>query len=367
MPRFIKKYLEKNVYEMAKDRIKYVINIFDQIWVSFSGGKDSLTVLKLLEEVYHELGITEKINVIFRDEELIQDDVIKFVDSMYRSGKYNFRYYAVQQQSQKYVLGKLETYIQWDENRKWLRSKPEYSIKGDGKIVFSQLNMEKYMLGDIPGKIALLNGIRADESLIRYRSCIAKEYDNYICNTKYNPVQFIKPIYDWTEKDVFKYFHDKEIQYCTTYDVQAINGQALRVATPLLAESAKQFHKLRTAYPTFYQQVVDIFPEMLLQERYFKELDRYSILNKYEHSWDGIVRMIKNLYPDAIQQNKMISYVKSCRSIRNNKMKQGSINLGGYPLLHVFKAVINGGKQRIQAKLKPSKADLQFEGIIKGV
>ena len=364
MAKIIKKQIDKNVYEMAKERIRYVLKIYDHVWVSFSGGKDSLTVLKLLEEVYQEQGITNKINVIFRDEELIQDDVIKFVDEIYRSRRYNFRYYAVQQQSQKYVLGSLQTYIQWDEKRKWIRSKPDYAIKGNGKIVFSQLNMERYMLGDIPGKIALLNGIRADESLIRYRSCISKVHENYICSTRYEPVQFVKPIYDWSEKDVFKYFHDKGIKYCSTYDVQVLNDQPLRVATPLLAESAKQFHKLRTAYPVFYQQVIDIFPDMLLQERYYRELDRYSIIDKYEHSWNGIVKMVKDLYPDSIQQNKMISYVKSCRSIRRNKMKEGSGNLGGYPLLHVFKAVINGGKQRIQAKINPSKADLEFEELI---
>ncbi len=57
----------------------HIINTFDKIFVCFSGGKDSLAVLHLVKEVYQELGINEKINVIFRDEEVIPDDIIDFV------------------------------------------------------------------------------------------------------------------------------------------------------------------------------------------------------------------------------------------------------------------------------------------------
>ena len=83
----------------------------------FSGGKDSLTCLHLVEEVYQERGITDKINVIFRDEELIPDDVINFVDWHYHQPKYNFYYYAVQLKSDKFILGRDYQYIQWDKSR----------------------------------------------------------------------------------------------------------------------------------------------------------------------------------------------------------------------------------------------------------
>ena len=43
-------------------------------------------------------------SVIFRDEELIPDDVIEFVQSYYHSGEYNFYYYAVPLKSTKFIL-----------------------------------------------------------------------------------------------------------------------------------------------------------------------------------------------------------------------------------------------------------------------
>ena len=133
----LKKYIDVDVYTEAKNRIKHIIDTFDKLYVCFSGGKDSTAVLHLVEEVYNELGIKEKINVIFRDEELIPDDVIEFVQSYYHSGKYNFYYYAVPLKSTKFILGKTYEYIQWDNERKWLREKPSFAItlpKGDNRV-----------------------------------------------------------------------------------------------------------------------------------------------------------------------------------------------------------------------------------------
>lgn len=46
----MKKYLEKNVYEATMERIKFIFDEFDNVLVSFSGGKDStvcvMTMLK---------------------------------------------------------------------------------------------------------------------------------------------------------------------------------------------------------------------------------------------------------------------------------------------------------------------------------
>ena len=43
----MKKYLEKNVYEALQDRLKFIFDNFDNIYVSFSGGKDSGLLLNM--------------------------------------------------------------------------------------------------------------------------------------------------------------------------------------------------------------------------------------------------------------------------------------------------------------------------------
>lgn len=362
----VKGYIDTDVYTESKKRIRHIINTFDKMYVCFSGGKDSLTTLHLVQEVYDDMGITEKVNVIFRDEELIPDDVIAFVDSYYQSGKFNFYYYAVPLKSHKFILGNSYDYIQWDNNREWLRPKPEYAItlpEGDTRV-FDQYTMDKFCVEGVNGKVAFVTGIRADESLIRLRSCINKKNENYINATDTPNVKLCKPIYDWTQDDVFLYFYKAGIKYCGIYDMQVINGNALRVSTPLHAESSKQFGKLKTLYPNYYQQLVNLFPEMIVQEKYWKDLDRYATMYQYEHSWNGIIKYI-NDNMEGHQRQLAVSRVIQCKGMRDSRLKAGKgiENMGGYPIMYVFKTVLAGQYKRvIQPQSNVSKVEKEYEG-----
>lgn len=359
----IVRYIDVDVYTEAKKRIGHVLDTFDAIAVCFSGGKDSLATLHLVEEVYRERGITEPINVIFRDEELIPDDVINFVQRHVTQPQYRFFYYAVQLRSHKFILGKTYEYIQWDEGRRWLREKPPYAITAPG-MVFDQYTMDAFAGQNFTGKIAFMTGIRADESLIRLRSCINKQNENYINATGAKNVHLVKPIYDWSQMDVFKYFHDQGIQYCPIYDLQAWNQQALRVATPLHAEYAKIFSKIRTLYPVFYQQLVDIFPEMLVQERYWKDFSPAQVVYRYRHGWNGIIEYIREHIQDDAERQMAIKRVLMAKKIRENNIAKGVglHNYGGYPILYVFKTILAGQFKRvIQPKKTPSEEEVQYE------
>lgn len=361
----MKGYIERNVLEESKNRLRHILNLFDKVYVLFSGGKDSLVVLHLLEELYAEMGISEPLNIIFRDEEIIPDDVIAFVTKYHDSGKYNFKYFAVPLKSQKFMMGKSFSYVQWDENREWVRPKPDFAIQGDGKTIYDQYSIESLMTEGDKGRVALLTGIRADESLIRFHSCINKRNENYINNTQQKNVKLCKPIYDWTERDVFKYFYEREIAYCRIYDLQMWNKDELRVATPLHAESAKRFKKLRSLYPTYYEQIVSVFPEMMIQDRYWDEYDRYGIINKYEASWNGILRYIKEQITDPTEQKLATMRLLQVKKMRDKRLREEptNTNYGGYPLLHVFKTIVDGGFKRvIQPKKIMNQRDKEYEG-----
>ena len=53
----MKKYLEKNVYEALQDRLKFIFDNFDNIYVSFSGGKDSGLLLNMVPVSYTHLTL----------------------------------------------------------------------------------------------------------------------------------------------------------------------------------------------------------------------------------------------------------------------------------------------------------------------
>lgn len=362
------RYLDVDVLTMAKQRIRHVLATFDKLYVSFSGGKDSLAVLHLVMEVYDELGITEPVNVVFRDEELIPDDVIQFVQDYYHHPRINMQYIAVPLASSKFILGRTYDYVQWDPARDWLRPKPPYAITdaGQGSKVCSQYDLDRFLFANVRGKVACLTGVRADESLVRFRSCVNKKNENYINATEVANVKLVKPIYDWSENDIFKYFYDRQIKYCAIYDAQLWNKQSLRVSTPLHAESAKEFGKIRTVYPLFYQQLVNLFPEMLVQERYWKAFDRYGIIYRYPRSWDGVMQYIHEHIDDPHQRALAKQRVNMARTIRENNQRTGKAgrpeNYWGYPILYVFKTIVAGSYKRVIQPCKdPTKEEWAYE------
>lgn len=364
----VKIRLDKDVCTAAFERCENIIRTYDEIWVAFSGGKDSLVILEIMDEVYKNCGIKQPVNVFFRDEEFISDDIIDFVVEKMQSGRFNFRYYILQQLSQIYILGETRTIIQWDKNREHVRPIPGYAIQDKSDIIHDETTFERFIFNGNHKKIAIVTGVRADESLTRLRSIrnnAKKGEQCYIANSTLPNVNICKPIYDWTENDVFKYLYENRIDYCDTYNIQMFANKSLRVASAIHPEGARQFHKLRAMYPVLYQQLVNMFPELILQERYHNEYDMYAAVEKYEPTFNGIYKYIMANYNDEIERSKVLGFVKSCRSIRESK--KNSDNYGGYPMLYIFKSVIKGCRYMIQPKVKPTKEEIDYEnGFYRG-
>lgn len=77
-----KKYLDVDVYSAAKQRIKEMIQKFDDFYVSFSGGKDSGVLLELVIEVAKEMGKLP-VKAVFSDLEVIFKETADYVLRMF--------------------------------------------------------------------------------------------------------------------------------------------------------------------------------------------------------------------------------------------------------------------------------------------
>lgn len=368
-------YLDKNVKEAALDRMIHLYRVFDHVWISFSGGKDSMVVMELAREALDAMGRSaEPVRFFFRDEEVIQDDVIDVVMRYMNDPRFGGVYYAFPQKSVRFILGERRPYIQWDPAREgnWVRDMPRCAVRqihpsnepigqteGNG-LIAQHLGLR--------GRIAFVNGIRAQESILRFRSCLAKKtHENWINGDPggVKNISFVKPIFDWSETDVFKYFWERGVKYAPIYDHQMMSGDKLRVSTPLHEMAFSTLSRLRSTYPTFYEQIISIWPEVLTHERYWKEFDHLTAMNRYAKGWTGMLQYCEECISDPVQRKVAIDALLAARRQKENNRRSGKFSKGGcygYPLYGVWRALIGGTyKNGFQSQPFPGNKDIQFE------
>ena len=262
-----KEYIEANVYEEALTRIRHIYDSFDKVVVSFSGGKDSTAVLNTALEVARERNRLP-LEVVFFDEEAIHPPTIEYVKRTADNPEIDLKWYCLEFKHRNACSNEEPFWYTWDADKEdvWVRDLPEEAITEHRKFKKGMTFQEfsPYLYDRTEGRVAMMTGIRTEESLRRYQVIARKKNEAYINSKAENGQNQYRafPIYDWSSKDVWLAVTKFGWDYNKTYDIYnqtKLYGKFLtqRVCPPFGEEPLRGLWLYSQCFPEMWHKMLN--------------------------------------------------------------------------------------------------------------
>jgi len=323
-----------NVYEAANERLKFIFENFDRIYLSFSGGKDSGVMLNLTLDYMRKHGIKRKIGLMTLDNEANYEYSIKFMHEIVQANldlldvywcclpitlPCTVSQYAVEWQC-------------WGERDKdrWIRPMPTQSYIVNIKncpfdFFVEDMNYDEFWdkFGDwySQGKrTACMIGIRTVESLNRFRAIMnadkeilkgqmwTKKNTNYVYNCY--------PLYDWRTEDIWTANAKFDWKHNALYDIfykAGVPVHKMRVASPFMSESKSSLGLYRVIDPPVWARLCARVQGANFIATYGKQLNYRSIKLPANHTWKSFVKFLLDTLPKEVSENFKMRFIQSFR------------------------------------------------------
>ena len=383
----MKKYLEKNVYEALQDRLKFIFDNFDNIYVSFSGGKDSGLLLNMVLSYKRRNKIAKKIGVFHQDFEAQYQTTTDFVSRMFENILRDIDpYWVCLPMGSRCAVSNYQMYwYPWDPDKEelWVRPMPKmpYIINMDNnpfdfyryKMVQEDLYAEfgEWYSRQKKGKTICLLGIRADESLNRYRAYAndrktimqGNQWTTKMGENWWNAY----PIYDWTTKDVWIANGKFDYDYNRIYDLfwkAGLSISQMRVASPYHESAKESLNLYRVLEPATWVRVVSRVQGANFGAIYGSShaLGARKIELPPGHTWRSYVKFLLATLPEAMRRNYIEKFKTSIRFwwkkggvVDEEAIKE--LEACNYPIRHNGKSNYKSNKEKIAFLGTPDHTD----------
>lgn len=238
----MKIYNGKNVFDASLERIEFAFDNFDNLCVSYSGGKDSTVMIQLVNMIAEKKN--RKFDVLFIDMEAQYLMTIEHIKTLKNKLK-NIQdfYWVCLPLSLRNAVSVFEPrWICWEKEKKekWVREMPEFAINEDNNIFpffryameFEEFvpEFEKWYAEKNKGRCGHFVGIRCDESLNRFRTIVSMKKDRFMdkpWTTRNKPLEnsySIYPIYDYRTEDVWIATFNNNFEWNQVYELMYKNG-----------------------------------------------------------------------------------------------------------------------------------------------
>lgn len=244
-----------NVYEAIQKRLDFIFSEFDNIYVSFSGGKDSGVLLNLCIDFIRKHGLKRRIGVFHIDYEAQYQMTTDYVDSELKKNEDIIDVYRICLPLRAHCATSMfqSYWIPWERVKQdiWVRPMPDNGInEGNHMFDFFYQGMTDYEFQEKFGawlhkknnakRSMCLIGIRTQESLNRWRAIYSdrnyKNYDDVNWTKLVSPnVYNAYPIYDWLTEDIWVANGKYKWNYNRLYDLfykAGVTIDKMRVASP---------------------------------------------------------------------------------------------------------------------------------------
>ena len=250
-----RKYASQNVYDALQNRFHYIFKEFDNIFVSFSGGKDSGLLLNLILDFHKKYYPQKKIGVFHQDFEAQYTLTTEYVERTFARIENDVEpYWVCLPMATRTALSNYEMFwYPWDDTKEelWVRPMPDHpyviNMKHNPMTTYHyRMHQEElakqfgrwYRIAHGNRKTVCLLGIRAEESMQRYSGILNRKYgyDNTCwISRQFKDVWCASPMYDWSIYDVWHANYMFSYDYNRLYDLYYMSGLKLdqmRVASP---------------------------------------------------------------------------------------------------------------------------------------
>jgi predicted phosphoadenosine phosphosulfate sulfurtransferase len=376
--------LNESCYDLSIKRIEYLYDTFDYVTVSFSGGKDSTVCLNLCLEVARQKNRLP-LNVYTFDEEAIPPETVEYMDRISKNPDIDFKWYCVPIVHRNACSRKHPYWNPWDPDKKdiWVRELPPQAItdfEGFERVGLDKLGPK--MFPPTLGTVAVVMGIRAQESITRHRS-VAVKHGFGAFMSPFEGSKNIKkayPAYDWQTEDVWVAPKRYGWDYNRAYDVMQKEGITLhnqRCAPPFGEQPIRGLYQFKTCWPELWSKMTARVPGAATAARYartslYGNQAAYTAPLPEGLTWERwTMRLLSKLEPEAkVEASDAISSCIKMHRVRSKNVMPDSVpdDLSGFCWRFLIIAAKVGGNKfgRIQQQMANlALAERAKNGILK--
>lgn len=270
-----------DVLTAVKKRIAYLFDHYDNISLSFSGGKDSTALFHLVNE--EAIKRDRKFILYFQDQEAEYQGTIDLVEWAMKQPNVIPLWYQVPIFMTNATSHEQLFLWAWGIDEKWVRDKNPIAIQKIETKYPKRFHKFNLWVGQnllkLKGSSVSIIGLRAEESPDRRFVMFGEDNDLFWLRGKNKPDKAY-PIIDWRYTDVWKYLIENNLKYNRIYDKMYMLGGNLRdfrVSNLVHEKAFRCLTDLQELEPETYEKLVSRLKGVHTAAIYGKENLVYSI------------------------------------------------------------------------------------------